>query len=318
MAVPTITSVTPNSGPTAGRLLVAIAGTNFQLSPTPPPGPTNGILAPTVRVLFGTELAVNVAVVSSTKLYCYIPSGDDGPVDVTVTHLDPLGVPIVGETVTAVAAFTYTRVLLTAQSDLTRLVRTLLRQIKREVIKNVSLTVSTDYDSQTIDMLNLIDTAEKPAIVLFGPELRQNRFYSLNQTQITPDTGTLFEERKVPFTVDLNFSLWGISDRTIQTINLVALTDLFFHRNKFISMLRVDGDPSKGTVRYEMDWQNIENNIRIGTQPNESDIRVFNGEFLIRGFDLEDLAGVDDDSVIARGAQVDEDGLTFSVEQKVG
>src|SRR3990172_7365086 len=118
MAVPTITSVTPNSGPTAGRLLVAIAGTNFQLSPTPPPGPTNGILAPTVRVLFGTELAVNVAVVSSTKLYCYIPSGDDGPVDVTVTHLDPLGVPIVGETVTAVAAFTYTRVLLTAQSDL--------------------------------------------------------------------------------------------------------------------------------------------------------------------------------------------------------
>jgi fibronectin type 3 domain-containing protein len=68
--VPTVTSVSPNSGPTAGGTAVTIAGTNFAAGAT---------------VTFGATAATNVMVVSGTQITATTPAGSAGAVSVAVT-----------------------------------------------------------------------------------------------------------------------------------------------------------------------------------------------------------------------------------------
>ena len=301
MSIPSITSVTPSSAPTGGGLLLEIAGAGFQLPPqarelgrtSPPP--------PTVRVRVGRQLSRDVRVISADLLVCVLPAGDAGAADVVVENLDPDGNPIPKEAVVAPRAFTYVRHPLTNEADLTRLVRTLLQELKRQLLANVVLTVQTDFDPETGDELHLTHIAELPALVLIGPELSENRFYSLNQRpEATTGTGT-FAQRRVPYTVDLGFTLVGVSDHTTELINLMAAAQLFFHRNKLLWLDRDPANPDAGCVGYEMDLP-PDGDLKVTSQPNEANVRSFSGRFVIRGFDLEDLAGVTDEGVVIRGA----------------
>ena len=60
IAPPTVTSVSPNNGPTAGGTAVTITGTNFAAGAT---------------VTFGGTAATNVVVVSSTTITATTPAG---------------------------------------------------------------------------------------------------------------------------------------------------------------------------------------------------------------------------------------------------
>jgi len=171
MPAPSITTITPSSGPSGGGLLIQISGTGFQL-PAPPAtsGPTTPP-APTVRVLIGGRPARDVRVFAADRLTCIVPSGDPGPADVALQNIDASGAAIAGELLIAVHAFTYVRPPLTTEADLTRLVRKLLQELKRQVLENVVLTVQTDFDADTGDALHLAQVAQLPALVLLGPEL---------------------------------------------------------------------------------------------------------------------------------------------------
>src|SRR5208337_4308613 len=68
--LPTVTSISPNSGTTAGGTAVTITGTNFAAGAT---------------VTFGGTAATNVAVVSSTSITATTPAHAAGAVTVTVT-----------------------------------------------------------------------------------------------------------------------------------------------------------------------------------------------------------------------------------------
>jgi hypothetical protein len=70
LTLPSVTSISPTSGPTAGGTTVTIRGTNLS-------GATN--------VLFGTVPATSFTVVSSTKITAVSPAGASGSVDVLVT-----------------------------------------------------------------------------------------------------------------------------------------------------------------------------------------------------------------------------------------
>ena len=70
MVVPTVTSVSPNNGPTAGGTAVTITGTNFAAGAT---------------VTFGGTAATNVVVVNGTQITATTPAGSAGAVTVTVT-----------------------------------------------------------------------------------------------------------------------------------------------------------------------------------------------------------------------------------------
>jgi IPT/TIG domain/Fibronectin type III domain len=69
-AIPSVTSVSPNTGTTAGSTAVTITGTNF----------ANG-----ATVTFGTAAATSVVVVSGTSITALTPAGSPGAVTVTVT-----------------------------------------------------------------------------------------------------------------------------------------------------------------------------------------------------------------------------------------
>jgi hypothetical protein len=146
VAVPTITSLDAAQGPTQGRTLVAITGTNFRV---PPPYQGTGpvpVPAPTVEVLFGGEAAYEVKIESSSKVWCLTPVHDPGAVDVTVTNLDDDGAPIVGEQATAVEGFTYLRPFIRppadgstdARGDLYRVVRSVILEWRRQVLERAA------------------------------------------------------------------------------------------------------------------------------------------------------------------------------------
>ena len=63
VVVPTVTSVSPNNGPTAGGTAVTITGTNFAAGAT---------------VTFGGTAATNVVVVNSTTITATTPAGQCG------------------------------------------------------------------------------------------------------------------------------------------------------------------------------------------------------------------------------------------------
>lgn len=308
MAVPSITSVTPSSGPTGGSLLVEIAGSGFRL-PDPPPatGPAPAS-APSVGVAVGGRPARDVRVIDAGRLSCIVPPGDAGPADVVVQNLNASGAPIAGEQASAAGAFTYVLHPLTPEADLTRLVRTLLQELKRQVLVNVVLTVHTDFDPETGDELHLAQLAQLPALVLVGPELAEDRFFSLNQLPETSAGPNTFERRRVPYTVDLGFTLVGVSDHTTELLNLMAATQLFFHRNNYLAMPRDPANPDAGSVRYEMDFT-PDGDLKVTSQPNESNVRSFSGRFVVRGFDIENLAGLAGGDVVERGAPVDDVAL---------
>lgn len=234
------------------------------------------------------------------------PIGDAGPADILLQNLDDDdGMPIAGEATTLPGSFTYLLPPLVAESDLARLVRTLLRELKRQVLPNVSLTVQTDYDAESGDELHIAELASLPALVLVGPELREDRFYSLNQLPEVPGPSGTVLRRRVPYTVDLTFTIIGASDHTVELLNLMAATQLFFHKNKFLEMDRSASNPLGGFVLYEMDLA-PDGDLRVTSQPNESNVRSFSGSFVIRGFDLEDLAGLPADGVTGQTAPVND------------
>lgn len=70
LPVPTVISVSPNTGPTTGGTVVAISGTNF---------------TGTTSVKFGSSNATSFTVISATQINAIAPRGSLGTIDVTVT-----------------------------------------------------------------------------------------------------------------------------------------------------------------------------------------------------------------------------------------
>jgi hypothetical protein len=305
MAVPSITTLTPPSGPPGGRTLVDVTGSGFRLPPPPPAGGPTTALPPTVEVLVGGRRAEDVHVLTAERLTIRTPPHDAGPADVVVRNLADDGTPIPGEEATLPGGFTYVLPKLTVEADLTRIVRTLLQELKRQVHPNVSLTVQTDFDAETGDELHLTELAALPGLVLVGPELSESRFCSLNALPETPGAGGEVARRRVPYTVNIGFTIIGVADHTTELLNLMAVTTQFFHRNKHLEMDRDPNAPAAGRVRYEMDFT-PDGDLRVTSQPNESNVRSFSGSFVVRGFDLEGLAGIPDDDVVERTRPADE------------
>lgn len=323
MAVPTIDTISPAEGLAEGKTLVEIAGTGFALPPMPPaPGPTNGTVPETVEVIFGDRQASKVQVrddpskpPGGTILVCLAPPFGGDPkdldpsvaVDVILRNLDPdTGAPVPSEEVVLAGGYQYHRPSLAEESDLTRLVRSLLRDLKRQVMENVSLTVSTDYDEDAVDGLNITMVSSLPALILIGPELAESRPYSTNVlSEETAGIGA-FHKRRPPFTVDLELTLVGLSNHTVELLNLMSACSRFFSRNTRIEMDRDPADPSKGRVGWDLE---LTETLKVTSRPNESNVRSFSGTFVIRGFD------VDEGVISEKGHVVGDQGVDLDTQQ---
>ena len=247
-------------------------------------------LADRVRVLFGGVPAEVLSVRDDAGLRVVdlrTPLHAVGVVDVELSNLDATGDPIPGETVVIAGAYRFSRPTVAREADLTRVIRQLLRELKRQVLANVSATVSVDYDDTTLDGLNVIAMAKVPSLVLSGPTLRPNRFYSANvahEDVVGGVSGPELVRRKPPYTVDLVFTLTAASERTAELFNLMAAVATFLNRNRWLELQRDPGDASRGVVRWELDADG-----EFRTQlAGKDDVRAFTCGFVVRGFDVDE------------------------------
>ena len=275
MAVPTLIAITPATGPSSGGDLVRLRGTGF---------------AERVQVLLGGAVAnvLNVRTAGGESFAdVRTPAHASGAIDVLLRNLAPDGAPVPGEEVTLPAVYRFLRSPIVREADLTRVVRGLLRELKRQVIENVSASVALDYDDTPSDGLNVVAMAKLPSLVLSGPRLVENRFFSTNEPRedaVTGPSGPELQRRRPPFTMDLGFTITAASDRTVELLNLLAATATFLNRNRWLELDRDPGDPAKGTVRWEMD---PDGEVRTKLD-GEGEVRVFTCGLIVRGFDIDE------------------------------
>jgi len=270
-----LASVAPETGPTGGGDLVRVTGTGFGAQ---------------VQVRFGGQPALVLAVraeAGTSVADVRTPAHEAGLVDVELVNLDAAGTPIPGELGSLVGTYRYARPTVAREADLTRVVRQLLRELKRQVLANVSATVSVDYDDTVIDGLNVVALAKVPSLVLSGPTLRPNRFYSANASHEDVVSGTSGPEvvrRKPPYTVDLVFTLTATSERTAELFNLMAAVATFLNRNRWLELPRDPADATRGVLRWEMDPDG-----EFRTQlSGKDDVRAFTSGLVVRGFDVDE------------------------------
>ena len=286
MAAPTLTGMSPATGPTGGGDVVRVTGSGF---------------APKVAVLLGDAPAEVLSVREEAGVSLAdvrTPAHADAVVDVTIRNLDEAGTPVPGEETTLAAGYRFLRPRIVSESDLTRLVRTLLRELKRQVLANVSMTVSIDYDDTTVDGMSVIAISQLPSLVLSGPKVVENRFFSTNEPHedVVPGaSGPELMRRRPPYTVDLSFTLTAASDRTVELLNLMAAVATFLNRNRWVELPRDPDDPAAGTTRWEMDPEG-EFQTRLD---GRDDVRVFSCGFVVRGFDIDEGLPLDVGKAVA-------------------
>lgn len=277
MATPIITSVVPTTGPTSGGDSVRLTGTGF---------------GPRVAVEIGGRcqvVALRREADGTSVLDVRTPAHTEGVVDVLLQNLDQADQPVANENTRFTSAYRFLRPRLAREADLTRLVRTLLRELKRQVIVNVSLATSVDYD----DGLSVgVALASLPALVVTGPTVRENRIYGTNvpvvDAVVTP-TGPELRRRRPAFTADLEFRLTGGSERTVELLTLMAAVATFLNRNRWIEMARDPEDSGAGMARWDLDMLGEFRTALDGPD----DVRAFTCGFVVRGFDVDEGLPID-------------------------
>lgn len=311
MAVPTIINVIPGGGPSGGWTLLDIYGSNFRMPPDPPGQGVVPTPGPTVAVEFGEVPVLEVRVISPIRLMVLTAAHDPGDVDVVVRNLDDAGVPIPGEEVTLADGYAYARPDLTAESTITRVTRALIMALQQQVIENVVLTEHTEWDENPEDGLDVASIAKLPALILSGPDAPENKVYR-TAVEAEIDGVASFIRTRTPFTVDLDFGIAGVSESSIQLLNMMEATKQFLMKTRNLTMLRDPSDPNGGTVSYEL---RVSGDFRVASLPNLSNVRNFTGRVAVRGVDIEGTAGVRGDFARGRGGQVGDDGATISTER---
>ena len=275
MTAPSLAGISPNVGPASGGGLVRITGADF---------------ADRVAVLFGDAPATVLNVHHDAGLDIAdvrAPAHAQGRVDVTLQNLDPTGSPVPGEAATLPDAYRFLRSRLVGETDFIRLVRALLRELKRQVLSQVSMTVAVDYRDTETGELELITVAEIPSIVLSGPRISENRFYALNEGRedvVPGPAGPELARHRPPYTVDLAFTITAVSDHTVELLNLMAAVGTFLNRNRWVELPRDRTNPALGAVRWEMD---PDGDFRTSLD-GPDDLRAFSCGLVIRGFDLDE------------------------------
>lgn len=319
MAVPTITSISPVSGHSGGRQFVEIDGTNFR-QPTPQSVAANGITPvapPSVSVTFGGVPAREVRWLSPTLLYAITPvtalTGAQvkagGQVDVVVQNLNDDGTPIGGESATLAQGYTYLLPTLTGdnESDLARCIRAFIQELERQVTPNVAWPQSTDYDDATDAAEMVAKLPSLPGLVITEVDLRDNDFYAHRGPEYVQSTdGDSFVRLAPPVTVDIVFTLAGISNNSVEIINLAAATKRFFRKNPYLILERDPTQPGLGSVQYEMDAYE-DKTTKLTITANKDNLRHFVLVATVRGFDIEAMSGLPTGTGPAEGSEGVED-----------
>jgi len=285
---PRIEILQPIKGTTKGGELVRIIGTGF---------------GPKVRVVFGEITAQVVAFRGNAGINVIdvrTPPHPAGEVDLSVQSVDLDERPIAGEIARRRRAFTYLAAPNVHEASLTRVVRTLLRLLKRDILTNTSISVSVDF-GQPLEAggVEVLAFATLPALTLSGPRVLPSRDHQTNvrheELVLTPQ-GPEIRLRSPAYVADLEFSLTGASKSTAQLLNMMAGVVTFFNRATRLEIFRDPDVPDAGLVQYEM----VLSGDLTTALDGPGDLRAFGCRFVVRGVEIDsgatkDLAQLLDD-----------------------
>lgn len=209
---------------------------------------------------------------------------------VVLQNLDDEGNAVSGE-VAFYCGFTYQRPDLSEESELARVVRAFMQELKRQIIPNVNLSTHTDYDAATGDLLNLTYVEELPAIVLANLEIPEDRIHAVQEPPDFDQEDDRFIERRPAVAVDVTCTLVGVSDNPVEILNLMQVVRMFFKKNPYLELDRATDHPEYGTVKYEMDFS-FAGPVSVTHQGDNSNVESFGGQIAIRGVILEDMPGI--------------------------
>lgn len=302
MAIPTVSIVSPTAGPVSGLQLVVIGGTGFALPPAPPatgPVPTP---PPSVSVVIGGRQATRVDVLSSTELHVITPALPAGVHDVVVQNNDAFGIPVSGETVTAVGAYTARRPDFRSKCwSVERVMRQLVLLLREQVLDNTVVTTHTDYDGSPTDGENVVEVAVLPAVVVGGPTLTENRFYADTASRTEGGPGGVVRQLPIAWTGDAVFTIAAISDSTVELLGITQALVAVAERFPLLELLRDPDDQTKGYIRYELEMP-LDAGPRVVSTPSNSNVRMSVCSVVVRGIEL----ALPDDLVVGETAPVGE------------
>lgn len=305
MAVPTITSLTPAAAVADGTEKAYITGTGF---------------AERIEVRFGEAIAVvdgvftegpnRVAIVRVPK-FSPAPGEDPGiagpgVVDVSVQNLDEDSSPVVGEVAVRVDAFTMTRTPTTTPGDLSRLMGTIVTLLRREVLEKVTFGVAVDYDASPDDALRVVEVATTPAIILSGPKMTVANNWRVREPRpelVVGGPDDVFETRTPGLAYHMELALNVVTEAGAkrQLFNLVEAIGRFLNANRRLSMLRVEGDPSSGVLRWPLTAGQVRMTLSSDQSPNVAvweitilGVQIDSGRPLARGRTVDEVV-VDED-----------------------
>jgi hypothetical protein len=290
MAVPTITTVSPATGPAAGGNIVTITGTNFKI-PVLAYSVPQAALAPTVQVLVNGRAARRVDAMSSTQLRVLIPRlwhvdprvDAFSPVNIVVSNIDSDGDVIPGETVTKTAAYTYARWDLGAPAKtppLDRLAQELMWALKIEIEKQTYRTVHVDYGEEGSAVV--IDLAKVPSINITlstpaDPEYGASDNYP---EEILQADGITYHNYEGARTHMIVFDLYLTGEGTSEAMALSAAVEEFVQINP---MLQVLADPDLYPGEEDEYPVEISQDAAPVTAPNDSTVSTFSMQLRMRG-----------------------------------
>jgi hypothetical protein len=275
MAIPTLTRLSQDRGPTSGGDIVRLSGTN---------------LSTRLAVWFGgaeAEVLRVVGFAGGTFADVRTPAHAPALVDVVAWNLDQEGLPLEAERAALTLAYRFLRTPLTSEATLTRLVRALLQALKRDVLENTLITVSVDYQEPIEDDEGAVVVSRFPSLVLSGPVVSENRRYGAVQPKeelVLSAEGPEVRKRRPPFTADLSFTITGASASTQELLNLMSSVATFIHRTRWLSVARDPADLTADNVRWEL---HADGAMRTNLSSRDG-ARVFTAGVVVRGVDLEE------------------------------
>lgn len=313
MPTPLITNIYPAEGPSSGGNSVRFLGLNFGENP---------------RVLFGSREGA-VTRINDSLLHVTAPSAGVDPIQgghaevaVTISNLDDAGDLIPGEEHSVADGYAYQMPNLSAESQLTYVIRQLILEFRRQVLTETLMNQHSEYADSTspdgdaqVDGEELVTRVAKiPSLVLLGPQVSGNQ----DQLQDEVTQQTIEDEwfdQLAPTIVDLSFEVLGIANTTQVGLNLLQATLEFFRRNRKLQVPCDSADDTSELVEFDLALTTFPS---IRNRANDSDVVTFSGNFVIRAIHLDTIPGSNlpqgTDAMVSRGKKL-ADGVEISTER---
>jgi len=292
MAIPTIVSVSPVTGPAAGGNLVTVTGTNFRLPVVPYAIPTPAAV-PTVRVTVNGRVSEQVDVISATSLrfraprlwHTAVARDTFAPVSVTIENLDSNGVLIAGETVTAGDAYTYARWELGSPREdppLHKITRELLWALKTDVERQTHSATYVEYaDEGSAVEINIAKLPSINITVNTPRDIEYSAWDNYPEEVERPDGSIWVFRGARTHMLEINMYLAGTGSREARF--LTAAVEEFVQVNPLIT---VSADQTLYPGEEDQYPVEITRDAMLTSSPNVDSVVVYNMQLRVRGISV--------------------------------